>query len=91
MHLGQGEEEPEEQPEQDIKDPPPPQAIPLAREYARQQAEQSVRDESKFSITSADGYTTVQIKVAGPVTSKLLLAASTFMEELQPQPEKEAK
>ena len=84
-HLGQGEDEPEEQQEQDSGEPPPPQAIPLAREYARQQSEQAARDESSFSITSSGGYTTVLIKVAGPVTSKLLLAASTFMQEVQPE------
>ncbi len=58
-----------------------------AREYAAQYQAQAKLDESNFSITSAGGYTTVQIKVAGPVTSKLLLAASAFMQEAQPKEE----
>jgi len=87
LHLNQGEEEPEELTEDDPGEPPPPQAVPLAREYARQQAEQATRDESNFSITSSGGYTTVLIKVAGPVTPELLQAASVFMQEAQPQEE----
>jgi len=86
-HLGQGEDEPE-QPDDAQQDPIgdlPVSVQPAAREYARQQSEQATRDESSFSITSSGGYTTVLIKVAGPVTPELLHAASVFMQEAQPQ------
>lgn len=85
-HLGQGEEEPEQQPDDAQQDPIgdlPVSVQPAAREYARQQSEQATRDESSFSITSSGGYTTVQIKVPGEATYELLLAAAEFKKAAQ--------
>lgn len=91
-HFEEGEIEPAEEEIESANPSEEPNLIASdPREYARQHQAQAKLDESNFSITSAGGYTTVQIKVAGPVTSKLLLAASTFMEEVQPQQEKEEK
>ena len=76
-HLHQGEGEPEEF---------PPDAQEPGFRMTPGVPHQPI-DESSFSITSSGGYTTVLIKVAGPVTPELLQAASIFMQEAQPRGE----
>lgn len=79
-HLGQEEQESDEQGPPDTGPEP---ALSPAREYAERYERPLVA--SNFSITSAGGSTEIRITVAGPVTAAILKSASDFLSAVQPK------